>query len=242
MRYFVFLYIDDGKIGSLLNTAIAVLNPRAKWPAHITVSGPFSSRRKLPRRLEYRRPVVVYGVGQFRSDTQNTVFLRVGAEGLRDISFKEDYDFNPHITLYDGVDHQLGDALYQELEESFAFSSFYVSDLAHVEAGRDQRDMDFLLHHLDEELLGALNVTAGSFDEFSIEERVRLASRAVREALEVSRKFASANHSWWLEHASRVTAKVPKSSKAPALPARISRAQKRRGTSQPTRDPGTAKP
>jgi hypothetical protein len=132
------------------------------------------------------REMLVVGVGQFRSDAQNTVYLRVGTVDLRKITRKGDYDYNPHITLYDGRDHDLGDELFYRLRASFPLMKLYVSRLEIVETGREQASMDFLLHHLDGDVLSELAVDWATLPDMSADDRISVAVKAVLKAVESS--------------------------------------------------------
>jgi hypothetical protein len=191
-RFFAFLYVEDEAIAPLLNTAIVVLNPRAKWPAHVTVAGPFTSRKQLPRKLAYYRSMSVFGVGQFRSETQNTVFLRVGTFDLRRVTKKPDYGFNPHITLYDGQDHELGDELYRQLRSSVPFMRLHVSRLHLVESGSPQRDMHFWFDRLDAEFVKDFGLTWSAIEGLTAEDRILIATSAIRRAVHASKGEADA--------------------------------------------------
>lgn len=189
-RYFAFLYVDDVVISKLLTSAIVILNPRTKWPAHVTVAGPFESLRNVPRKREYYRHALITGVGRFRSETQNTVYLRVGTHDLRKISSKPDYDYNPHITLYDGDNNDIGDELYFKLYPRFPFMKFHVSKLEIVKSGVTQSNMDTLLNYIDDSFFKRAGVNPVDTDQLGITDRVDLAIRAVDEAILESRKTA----------------------------------------------------
>lgn len=186
-KFFAFLYVEDEETGNLLNTAIAVLNPRAKWPAHVTVSGPFSSRRQLPRKLSYYRTMDVCGVGQFRSDEQNTVYLRVGTFDLRHISRKPDFGYNPHLTLYDGDDHVLGDRLFYRLKTCIPYMRLHVSRLHLVETGSAQREMHFLFDKLDDALVRQYDLTWSNIEGLGVSDRIELATNVINRAVHASK-------------------------------------------------------
>lgn len=186
-RYFAFLFVEDAAVSRLLTSAIYVLNPRAKWPAHVTVSGPYNSLRNVPRKLEYQRRVLVTGAGHFRSEQQNTVYLRVGTFDLREISNKSDYEYNPHITLYDGLDHDLGDSLYSKLGSMFPFMKFDVSKLEIVATGAKQANFNLILDHIDQDFFRKAGVGVNEAPLLNNDQKVALAVRAVNEAILVSK-------------------------------------------------------
>lgn len=140
LRYFIYLYIEDDKLQSLLDLAIFILNPLEKWPAHITVAGPYENRRTIPTDLELGKKVTAFGAGQFRSDTQNTVYLSVIAD-LEKHWDKPDYGYTPHLTLYDGDDSILASRFYERLFETRVYITFHVSRLHVIEAIRGQASL-----------------------------------------------------------------------------------------------------
>ncbi len=147
-RYFVFLYPEDPIIQKLLDLAIFVFNPKEKQSAHVTLAGPYASARSLPRATSYVRKISLLGVGQFRSEWQNTVFIHVDASGLHNFWHKPDYPFNPHLTLYDGDDSTFATRLYERLHEIRLFLIFHVTRVHIVEIMKGQGSMS-LLQSLD---------------------------------------------------------------------------------------------
>ena len=138
MRYFVFLRILEEDISDLLDIAIYALNPFDKWGAHVTLAGPYHSRKNLPRDREFLQKISIIGATQFRSEIQNTVVLRVGSKDLKSVWDKPDYPFNPHLTIYDGRDNKLGDALFRKLTDLRPFLIFHTSRLEVVKAPKDE--------------------------------------------------------------------------------------------------------
>jgi len=183
MRYFVFLKVEDKILANLLNIAIFSLNPTEKWDAHITVAGPFSSERNLPKNREYKRKVSVFGPGFFSGSRQSTVFLKVGTFDLRDVWIKPDYPFNPHLTLYDGDDTKLAEKLLNRLHSSSMFMKFYVSRLEVVQSLKGQMDLFPMRKNLD---LNATFLTHGmDFDdllELQALDRIEIAMEALHKA------------------------------------------------------------
>jgi hypothetical protein len=186
MRYFVFLTILEKDISNLLDIAIFTLNQREKWGAHVTVAGPYNDTRNLPRQRAFERKVSVVGVGQFKSETQNTVFLRVGTDNLRDIWFKPDFPFNPHLTIYDGNNEALADNLYHRLKDIRPVMMFHVSKLNVVSAPSGEPLLPIVppIKFLKDYML-----PVSSFDEawkLTDENKVELAVSAIRRAKEIN--------------------------------------------------------
>jgi 2'-5' RNA ligase len=161
-KSFVFLEITDPEISALIYgiRAVAMHSPPKSAP-HVTIRGPYN--RPLPREqlLRYGRllsshPVVLEGIGAFRSGDRETVYLKVQHPHLRQIWWKPDYPikefgFNPHVTLYEGNDadraQRLQAFLRREdlklLTSDFAVSP-YVSDHKDLFPQPESRDRSFL--------------------------------------------------------------------------------------------------
>ena len=143
---FYALGITDNALSSCLDAVRLLSNPTEKHTAHITVSGPHK-RRKNTEELEKLNSVIrgksltVSGVGQFFSETQNTVFLKCTSPSLRLIWNKSDYEFNPHITIYDGGDRLYAEALLEFLEDHRLSFSFCAEQLFVIRSAKGQKSM-----------------------------------------------------------------------------------------------------
>lgn len=187
-RYFVFLYVEDAFLSNMLNAAIFALDPSERWPAHVTLAGPFNSRRAVPRKLDFARRVSVIGVNQFRSDKQNTVHFRVGAQGMRDVWKKPDYPFNPHLTLYNGSNHGLGDELYSQLCLLRPIFKFDVTML-NIVTSVAQRNFD-LLSTIDLDFSPKLRgMRLEDLRQLNDDERIDVAVESVKRAVAYCAKF-----------------------------------------------------
>ena len=115
-RTFHVLYVPDGLIAGCLDAIRVLANPAEKNRAHITVRGPY--RHSRPRidtinRLIESSEINIHGSGNFFASGQNTVFLQCKSPRLKDVWDKPDYDFNPHITLYDGPSRDFASMLWK---------------------------------------------------------------------------------------------------------------------------------
>jgi hypothetical protein len=149
-RYFSFLIMKDAYASKCINAAIFLANPNQKWPAHITVGGPFGRK---PNTKEYSEKISVLGVGNFFSDNQNTVFLKIGAENLRHIWEKTDYGFNPHLTIYDGDDHHFARDLYHRLNNRKIYFYFETVTYSVVESRAGQGNLFSIDSNVDAKFL-----------------------------------------------------------------------------------------
>ena len=181
-RHFAFLYPDDEGLQDLLDLAIFILNPKEKLSAHITVAGPFNDPRRLPDETAFFTKICSMGVDRFTSSHQNTIFIRIDADDLRQIWNKPDFPYNPHLTLYDGDDWELADRLYENLHEQRMFFCFYVSRVTHVALVKGQGSWDLLSRAKLSLLPDLKGKTAEDVKRFSIHERLYYAGEALRRA------------------------------------------------------------
>lgn len=139
------MYVEDLLVGQYMNHAIFVLNPQEKWPAHVTLAGPFSSKTNIPRRLSFIQKVSVLGRGRFLNGNRHTIYLNVGAPELSSRMHKPDFaDAVPHLTLYNGTDADLANLLFDKLGKARIFGSFVANNLQVVESN-SQFSADFAL-------------------------------------------------------------------------------------------------
>jgi hypothetical protein len=126
-KFFVFLQITDPEINALITGIRAVANGAApKTLPHVTIRGPYN--RSVPpeqiRRYNHllsSHPLVLDGIGMFKTETHITVYLKVQHPKLLQIWWKPDYPtkrygFNPHVTLYDGPNLDRGTRLREFLQ------------------------------------------------------------------------------------------------------------------------------
>jgi hypothetical protein len=181
-RHFAFLYPDDKVLRELLDLAIFVLNPAEKLSAHITVAGPFEDSKDLPQQTVFLRKVCVFGVGSFKSETQNTVTLKVDARDLDAIWDKPDFPYNPHLTLYDGNDQELADRLYEVLFQERLYFCFFVSKVVHVTLIKGQGSWE-LMSGVNFTLLPELRgQSLSDIKNFTTEQRILVAVEALKRA------------------------------------------------------------
>jgi hypothetical protein len=99
------LYINDDIFGPYLELIRKVCEPDSISKPHVTITGPLRGKHKQAllfenpqiSEIELREP------GQFKSESQNTVFLLCDIQGLWKYHYKPDYFASPpHLTLYDG--------------------------------------------------------------------------------------------------------------------------------------------
>lgn len=153
-KYFFTVNIEDLEIEAHLNAIKFFCDPTEKWPAHITVRGPYKTRIQ-PRKsdeLVKSASISVIGAGHFFDDAghQNTVYLRCGFENLRDIWDKPDYNLNPHITIYDGDNRKFAFEVFNVLKDKKLFFQVRSSGVEEMKSFSGQYEFRF---YLDKELV-----------------------------------------------------------------------------------------
>lgn len=179
-KFFLFLYLQEPLLRDYLNLAIYLLNPRERWPAHVTIAGPFSRTSDIPRSLRFVEQLSILGRGRFENGSRQTIYLRVGSRDIASHIEKPDYpNAIPHLTLYTGDDKELADLLYNELGKIRLFGVFYSTHFQVVESGQ-QYNLDFKLQ-VRPELLPSTE--AKSLDQLRLLDksaRVKMAVEAVQ--------------------------------------------------------------
>jgi hypothetical protein len=128
MRLFYAVYVQDAFLQSALNVVRYLCKPTVIHEAHITVRGPYTEEQNISPWSEViaGKYITVDGVSAFRGPQQNTVYLRCEAPEFEHIWWKQDYGFNPHLTLYDGSDARFAqqlETLLTSMQVRFSFRS-----------------------------------------------------------------------------------------------------------------------
>jgi 2'-5' RNA ligase len=149
MRYFYVIYIKDEILGRYLNAIRYIGNPKEKNDAHITVRGPYN--RPLTNIKRYNdiisnEEIIIKSVGTFFGEKQNTVFLTCEATKLKEVWHKSDYEYNPHIALYDGNSRQFAESLVAILNSHLINFSFKVDKLSLLKSEKGQADYKLRLN------------------------------------------------------------------------------------------------
>lgn len=112
-RYFCVLYIPGDELAGCIDAVRFLANPAVKHRAHITVRGPYERPTPVDKlnQMLAGNVVTVTGIGRFVGDRQQTVFLDCEGNRLRSVWWKRDFGYQPHITLYDGADAALAEAI-----------------------------------------------------------------------------------------------------------------------------------
>jgi hypothetical protein len=167
-----------------------MLTPEEKWPAHVTVAGPVTDKRRIAGDLDFRSRISTLGVGKFVNNKKITIYIRVDAVNLRHIWHKPDFPYNPHITIYDGDDVSIANSIYNGLRDLKFYSSFLVDRAHWISTEPGQSDMN-LRANIDPVLLANFgNMTTDNVREFPIEDRVRHSLAALELAKRSALAFA----------------------------------------------------
>lgn len=128
-RIFYALLIPDVEISACIDAIRFAVNSEEKWPAHVTVRGPYDHPIRVEglNRVLAGNRITIESVGRFRENGQQTVFFRCSGTRLRKVWSKRDFPFNPHITLYDGHSKLIADRL-EQIVEAYNYRLDFVSD------------------------------------------------------------------------------------------------------------------
>ncbi|MDP2130740.1 MAG: 2'-5' RNA ligase family protein [Erythrobacter sp.] len=140
-RYFVFIYPKKSEINSLLNLAIFSLHPQEKWPAHITVAGPFERRPTSRAQPRFDRTVFSLGAWNFFQQGISTVYLKVGMNDIWRYWNKPSFIGNPvpHISLYNGQDEEFAQKIFNKLHEIRPIFAFDVEGIEVINSSAQSR-------------------------------------------------------------------------------------------------------
>lgn len=179
-RYFVFIYPALGEVRDYLNLAVFALSPREKWPAHITVAGPFSKRPSSRAEPKFDSTVFSLGIWHFFNDGLNTVYLKVGMPDIRRYWHKPGFATNPvpHLSLYNGKEVNFSREIFNKLHPLNLQFSFPVKSIEVVNSSA-QRSTD-LRQQISPD---CLNITRGmqldDIAKLSSGERLEIAVQAL---------------------------------------------------------------
>ncbi len=183
-KLFLFAYPDDKRLEDLLNLAIFSLNPDAKWPAHVTIAGPFPAARSFSVPDKFSATVRVIGAGNFFRYGSSTVFLHVGAEELQPLFRKPDFKGNivPHLSLYDGENRGLAETFYKKISEIRPFF-FFVSSKLEIVTSVSGQFKTYLRERVNLDAIQIPNVkTVDDLRRLPVEERIDAAVLCIRKA------------------------------------------------------------
>lgn len=178
-RFFIFLYPERSTIKSCLDLIVYLLNPREKWPAHITVAGPFASKRDFRIKSKFDATVFALNVGTFFAVGSPTVFIHVGFLGRKKVWRKPDFEGNPipHLTLYDGKDMDFAQKIYRIVSRHRPAFSFNTTGLQVVNSVPGQYRAD-LRESVDVSILDeTAGLTIDQIGELSADVRLSLVEK-----------------------------------------------------------------
>src|SRR5258706_9382861 len=134
MRIFYAAYLLDEPFATLINSIRLLCEPLEKHLAHVTIRGPYDNLlppdevENINRNVNGKH-IRVLG-GTFFGPSQATVYLACSASELPFVWHKPDFDYHPHITLYDGPSLQISRELrmmllHHEIAFDFTIEALY---------------------------------------------------------------------------------------------------------------------
>ena len=119
----LFIEIRDKEISSLLNCLRDIFSDKKfNNGIHITIKGPQKTFRKksINKFLKENEPIQIYDAGMFINGDTYIVYMKVKFDNLNGYIWrKPDYndEYNPHITLYKGLDKHIAYAVLDFLKK-----------------------------------------------------------------------------------------------------------------------------
>ena len=119
----LFIEIRDKDISSLLNGLREIFSHKKfNTGIHITIKGPQKTFRKksIDKFRKENEPILIYDTGMIINEETYIVYMKVKFENLNGYMWrKPDYsdEYNPHITLYKGLDKHLASAVLDFLKK-----------------------------------------------------------------------------------------------------------------------------
>lgn len=176
-RYFFFMYPSQSEVRSLLNMAVFCLDPNEKWPAHITVAGPYQTRPKVKGLFNGEATAFALGCGNFFREGLSTVYLKVGVQNIWSVWRKPDFLGNPvpHLSLYNGKDRQYAEKIFTQAMSINPYFSFRSSGLSLVSSISGQQGT-VLREQIDTKILDrTANMKIDEIRDLNSDERLELA-------------------------------------------------------------------
>lgn len=186
-RYFLFMYPYEADVRSLLSLAVFALNPNERWPAHVTVAGPFNNRPRVRAKFEGHVPAFCLGIGNFFNQGLNTVYLHIGVRNLDRVWRKPDFsgDPVPHLSLYNGQDRDFALQVYSEMNLLKPWFSFSATGLTLVTSISGQ-SVTALREQINVKLLDETSgLRIDEIREMGEQDRLAIAKRAVERCKEL---------------------------------------------------------
>ncbi|MCP9221594.1 2'-5' RNA ligase family protein [Erythrobacter sp. LQ02-29] len=179
-KYFVFMFPAKSEIRDLLNLAVFILNPREKWPAHITVAGPFRRRPSARAQAKFKSSAFSLGAWNFFSEGRSTVYLKAGVPNIRKYWSKPDFIGNPvpHISIYNGKDLDTAKKIFHKIEPLRLIFGFNIEGIEIVRSS-SQRQFDLRSSVNLEVMPGLQGMKLDDAAALSIEDRIDFAAEAL---------------------------------------------------------------
>src|SRR4051812_811014 len=108
------VFVPPCRARTILDAVRLFAKPTAKYPAHVTVRGPYAEPADTAEWEAALRGQTVHvdGVGTFFGEAQSTVFLKAHSDAIRAAWDKPDYpDYNPHLTVCDAASRPFAEGI-----------------------------------------------------------------------------------------------------------------------------------
>lgn len=137
---FYVTYPSNENVRNLINAIRVIAEENQRTQVHITVRGPYKKRisGKKIKELSYvinGEQIKVIDVDNFFDSNQNTVFFRCEVNlNLKKVWEKKSYkEYNPHITIYNGLDNFFAREIFKVLKQDFKPFKYQIDGLSWLE-------------------------------------------------------------------------------------------------------------
>lgn len=182
-RVFYVIDLPDPELQKAFDSIRLVCDPSQKNRAHITVRGPYKQRYRVSAADARVRGALVEidGPDAFFEEGQNTVFLQCKSDALSDVWRKPDFDFAPHLTLYDGQSREFAVRLLSLVREFKPRVTFKAQSLSTLVSRSGQQGLGPAIHLSDADLETAFGepIKVSEIGTLDDESRLNLVRKAL---------------------------------------------------------------
>ncbi len=211
-RFFFVIYLHNETVKRILDAMRLIADPMQRNFSHITVKGPYSTKQKKrlfeDNKLIQGKEIKVNGVGNFFTESQNTVFLN--CEDKQELTTiwksKEEKtyrEFHPHITIYDGDNKLFARKLFDTINAHNINFSFIV-DRLDLYSSADKMKL-FNLSQIDYSLISKIagfNIQHDNIDKLSDNQKISIINKlcVILEGVENIAEDSNASPDYLYEH------------------------------------------
>lgn len=137
---FYVAYPSNENVRNLINAIRIIVEENPRTQVHITVRGPYIRKLSEKKIIELSsfikgERIEIVDVDNFFHSSQNTVFFKCKDNlNLKKVWRKTSYkEYNPHITIYDGIDNTFAHEVFNILKQNFKPFAYQIEELSWLE-------------------------------------------------------------------------------------------------------------